>query len=56
VRALCLSTLLAALTIGCTDAEKEAWVASRCVSVEDDVAVHKSCIADAALDYDNGIR
>jgi hypothetical protein len=53
---LCLPSVLAVLTIGCTDAEKEAWVASRCVSAQDDVALHESCLADAALDYDNGIR
>lgn len=56
MKALCLTTLLAALTLGCTDAEKQAWVAQRCASVEHDGPLHKSCAADAALDYDNGIR
>lgn len=56
MRVMALLGVCVVLALGCTDPEKQAWVKSRCTMVENDEALYKSCTADAALDYDNGIR
>jgi len=56
VRRGLLLALLTLLGLGCSNAEKEAFVAERCRHVEADPRGYASCTADAAVDWDNGFR
>lgn len=56
MRRCLLLTALAALALACADEQRQTWMESRCTAVADDEALHQSCLADAAIDWKNGVR